>query len=164
MSRMFLNWAYIMLCLHWTPEGRRTTIPKALLAVTRELVGKVVWSSYVTHQKAISYCWRIVITQAYSPLKSSSSTTAFNRHKRSWNWSISLASDPTRSWILLCSPIFLCWSWFTQWPRMWFGTVVNRSQVTLENLCHGKFCRITQVTLGGLTQVVSRSTIGHKAS
>ena len=29
----------------------------AKLAVTRELVGKVVWSSYATHQKVISYSW-----------------------------------------------------------------------------------------------------------
>ena len=30
MSGMFLNWAYIMLGLHWTPEGRGTDDPKSL--------------------------------------------------------------------------------------------------------------------------------------
>ena len=146
------------------------TIPKALLAVTRELVGKVVCSSYVTHQKAISYCWILVITHAYSPLKSTSSTTAFNRHERSWIWSISLASDPTRSWILLCSQIFLGWSWFTPWPRMWFGTVINRSQVTLEIFVS---CKVLPNHTGnsrrshpGCMSVAyrSQSIIGHRGS
>ena len=82
----------------------------AKLAVTLELVGKVVCSSYVTHQKVISYCWILTITWAYSPLKSTISMTAFNRQKRSWNLSNSLASDPTRSWILLRSQVFADWS------------------------------------------------------
>ena len=60
----------------------------AKLAVTRELVGKVVCSSYVTRQKVISYSWILAITRAYSPLQSTSSTIAFNRQKRSWNLSI----------------------------------------------------------------------------
>ena len=30
MSGMFLSWAYIMLGLHWTPEGRGTDDPKSL--------------------------------------------------------------------------------------------------------------------------------------
>ena len=102
------------------------------LAVTRELVGKVVCSSYVTHQKVISYSWIVAITRAYSPLKSTSSTITFNRQKRSWNLSISLASNPTCSCILLWSQVFVGWSWFTRLPPMSFGTVVNRSQVTLE--------------------------------
>ena len=104
----------------------------AKLAVTRELVGKVVCSSYVTQQKVISDSWVLSITRAYSPMKSTSSTIAFNRHKRPWNLSISLASDPTRSWILLWSQVFAGWSWFTRLPRMSFSTVVSRSQVTLE--------------------------------
>ena len=49
-------------------------------------------------------------TRAYTPLKSTSSTIAFNRQKRSWNLSISLASGPTRSWILLWSQVFTDWS------------------------------------------------------
>ena len=48
------------------------------LAVTRELIGKVFCSSYVTHQKVISYSWILTITRAYLPLKSISSTTVFN--------------------------------------------------------------------------------------
>ena len=71
---------------------------------TGELVGMVVCSSYVTHQKSISY--RILAIT----LKSTSSTIAFNRQKRSWNLSISLASDPTCSWILLWSQVFVGWS------------------------------------------------------
>ena len=50
----------------------------ARLAVTRELVGNVVCSSYVAHQKVKSYSWILAINRAYSPLKSTSSTTAFN--------------------------------------------------------------------------------------
>ena len=132
MSGMFVNWAYIMLGLHWTPEGCGTDDPKSL---TRGYSG-IGWQGRMfllcSSPEGHKLLWILVITQVYSPLKWTSSTIAFNRHKRSWNWSISLASDPTRSWILLCSQIFLGWSWFTRWPRMWFGTVVNRSQVTLE--------------------------------
>ena len=85
-----------------TPNSRGTWTdlrPKMVkLAVNRMLVGKVLNSSYVTHQKVISYSWMLAITRTYSPLKSTSSTTAFNRQKQSWNLSVSLASDPTRSW------------------------------------------------------------------
>ena len=41
-----------------------------------------------------SYSWILAITRTYSPLKSTNSTVAFNRQKRSWNLSSSLASDP----------------------------------------------------------------------
>ena len=128
----FHQWS-LMLGLHRSPEELGTYDQKMTkLVVTRELVGKVVCSSYVTHKKVISYSWILAITRAHSPLKSTSSTIAFNRQKRSWNLSISLASDPTRSWILLWSQVFVGWSWFILLPRMPFGTVVNRSQVTLE--------------------------------
>ena len=100
--------------------------------MTKLVVSKAVCSSYVTHQKVISYSWIPTITWAYSPLKSTSSTTTFNHQKRSWNLSISLASDPTRRWILLWSAVFASWSQITWWPRMSFSTIVNRSQVTLE--------------------------------
>ena len=91
------------------------------------------WSarSYVPRQKVISYSWILAITRA-SPLKSTSSMIAFYRQKRSWNLSISLVSDSTRNWIILWSQVFACWSWFTRLPRMSFGTVVSRSQITLE--------------------------------
>ena len=89
----------------FTPNSRRTwgwlTTKKW---PNSRLIGS--WSarsyvpSYVTHQKVICYSWILAITRAFSPLKSISSTTAFNRQKRSWNLSISLASDPTRSSIL----------------------------------------------------------------
>ena len=70
----------------FTPNSRgtwdwRTTKKMAKIAVTRELVGKVVCSSYVTHQKVISYSWILAITRAYSSLKSTSSTTDFNCQK-----------------------------------------------------------------------------------
>ena len=113
----------------------------AKLAVTRELVGNVVCFSYVTRQKVISYSWILAITRAYSPLKSTSSTIAFNRQKRSWNLSISFASDPTRSWIILWSQVFAGWQWFTRLPRMSFATVVSRSQVTLV-FCFFISCKI----------------------
>ena len=121
-----------MLGLHQTWDVGLTYDQKmAKLAFTRELVGKVVYSSYVTHQNVINYSIILAKTRAYSPLRPTSSTTAFNRQKRSWNLSISLASDPTHSWIIL-------WSLqggrnsFTRWPRMSFDPVVKRSQVTLE--------------------------------
>ena len=48
---------------------------------------------------------------------------------------------------------------------MSFGTVVNRSQVTLDFfLSRSNFCRVTQVIRGGRAQVVGRPLIGHKAS
>ena len=90
----------------FTPNSRGTDLLRPKMTkfmVTRELVGKVVCSSYVTHQKVKSYSWILAITGAYSSLKSTSSTIAFNRQKRSWNLSISLASDPTRSWVPLWS-------------------------------------------------------------
>ena len=98
----------------------------AKLTVTRELVGKVVCSSYVTHQKIISYSLILAITRAYLPLKSTSSTIAFNHEKRSF------VSDPSCYWILLWSQVFAGWSWFTRFPRMSFDTVVSRSQFTPE--------------------------------
>ena len=61
-------------------------------------------------------------------------TNAFNHQKTSWNLSISLVSDPTRSSVLLWSQVFAGWSQITRWPRMSFSTIVNRSQVTLETL------------------------------
>ena len=48
---------------------------------------------------------------------------------------------------------------------MSFGTVISRSQVTLEIfLSHANFCRVTQLTRDGRAQVVGRSLIGPKAS
>ena len=105
------------------------------------------------------------MTQAYSPLKSTSSRTVSNRQKRSWILQISLASVPTRSWILLGSQVFVGLSYFTLWPRMSFGTVVNRSQVILENfLSRANFCRVTRVTRGGRAQVGLLSVAKHHRS
>ena len=133
---VIMGFLHNILCWVYTelPRDLRLTYDQkmAKLAVTRELVGKVVCSPYVIHQKIISYSWILAITRAYSLLKSTSSTIAFNRQKRSWNLSVSLASDPTRSWVLLWSQVFAGWSWFTRLPRMSFGTVVSRSLVTLE--------------------------------
>ena len=128
------------------------------LVVTRELVGKVVCSSYVTHQKVISYSWIVAITSAYSPLKSTSSTITFNRQKRSWNLSISLANVPTRSWVLLLVAGLR-------------RSVVNHSVASYvirhggkwiashswNFLSHENFCRARQVTQGGCDQVVGQS-------
>ena len=50
----------------------------AKLAFTRELVGRVICSSYVTHQKVISYSWILAITHPCSPLISTNSKTVFN--------------------------------------------------------------------------------------
>ena len=81
----------------------------AKLAVTRELVGKVVSSFYVTHQKLINYSWILATTRAYSPLKDKLHDR-FKGQKRSWNLSISLASNSTRSWILFGRKFFADWS------------------------------------------------------
>ena len=43
-----------------------TTKKIAKLAVTRGLVGKVICSSYVTHQKVLSYSWMFAIPRANS--------------------------------------------------------------------------------------------------
>ena len=153
----------VMLGLHRTPEWLGTDLrPKmAKLAVNWELVGKVVCSSYVTHQKVISYTRKLAITRAYSPLKSTSTTTAFNRRKTvvelvnfTCEWPNSQL-DPTS---------IASWSQFARWPRMSFSTVVNRSQVTLDFFSHASFCRVTQVIRGGRAQVVGRSLIGRKTS
>ena len=69
----------------------------AKMAVTRELIDKVLIFPDVTHQNVISYSWNRTVTRAYSPPKSTSSTTVFNRWKRSWNLSISMASELFRS-------------------------------------------------------------------
>ena len=87
----------LKLDLHRTPEGLETNLqPKngqtrGYSGVGRQ--GRI--SSYVTHQYVISYSWILAISRAFSPLKSTSSTTAFNRQKRSWNLSISMAREPT---------------------------------------------------------------------
>ena len=132
-------WNYdsiVLSYVRFTPNSQSTsdwlTTKITKLVVTRELVGKVVCSSYVAHQKVISYFWILAIIRAHSPLKSKTSTTAFSHHKQSWNLSISLASEPTRSWILLWSQVFASRSLFSRWPRMSCSTIANLSHVTLE--------------------------------
>ena len=124
--------------------------------VTRELVGKVVCFSYVTHQKVIVYSWILAITRANWPLKSTSSTIAFNRQKWSWNLSIRLR-------VTQIAAGSSCGRRSSQVGRMSFGTMVNRSQVTLEFFSRSNFCRARPVTRGGRAQVVGRSLIGRKA-
>ena len=55
----------------WCCAKRCTRLPydqkMTKLMVVRQLVGKVVCSSYVTHQKFINYTWILAITRAYSP-------------------------------------------------------------------------------------------------
>ena len=107
--------------------------------VTRELVGKVVCSAYVTHQKVISYSWILAITRAYLPLKSTVSTTIFNRQKRSWNLSISLTSDLARSWILLWSQVF---AWLVVIHSMTSYVIRHgHKSVALENFSSCKLLR-----------------------
>ena len=143
-----------MLGLHRTPEGHGTDLrPKNVQTRgTRGLVGKVVCSSYVTHQKVISCSWILAITRVYSPWKSTSSTTAFNRQK---------TVVELINFIRLWSHVFAGWSLITWWPRISFGTIINRS--LSKFLYHANFCRVRQVTRGGRAQVVSRSLIGRKA-
>ena len=133
----------------------------AKLTVTWELVGKVVCSAYVTNQKVVNYSWILTKNRTYSPLKLTSSTTAFNCQKRSWNLSISMASDLTRRWILRWSQVFAGWSWFTWWHRMSYGTVAHRSHVTFEIFILCKLLRIhtgnSKRSSPGRRSVINRS-------
>ena len=143
----------MMLGLHRTPEGLVTDLrPK-----------KVACTSYVTHQKVINYSWIVAITRSYSPLKSASSTTAFNRQKRSWNLSISLASE--------LADVPSSGRKSLQVGRNSLDGLVCHSarssigrKSLLKFLSHANFCRTAQVTRGGRAQVVGRSLIGRKAS
>ena len=82
--------------------------------------------------------------------------------KRSWNLSISMASDQTRSWILnwscrmvvihsMASYVIRHGSKFVA-SHFWFLSF------------HANFCRVAQVTRVGRAQVVGQSLIRHKAS
>ena len=121
----------------------------AKLVVTRGLVGRVVYSSYVTHQKVIRYSWILAITLAHSPLKSTSSTTAFNRQNGrvtcQFQWRVTqLAAG---SFFGRKSPKvgrksldgLVCHS-----ARSYIGC-----KSLLKFLFHANFCRIRQVTRGG---------------
>ena len=103
------------------------------VVVTRELVAKVVCSSYITHQKVIIYSWILAITQAYSSLKSTSSTTTFNRqnHRGTCQFRLRVTQLGAGSSFGRKSSQVVC-KLLGGWHRMSFGTVVNRSQVTLE--------------------------------
>ena len=100
----------LMLGLHRTPKGLGTALrPKNGQTRGYSEVGLqdrmfLLCYSPESHKLLLNY--RKQLGWAYSPLKWTSSATAFNRRKRSWNLSISLATDPTRSWILL-------------WPQGW---------------------------------------------
>ena len=132
------------------------------LVVTRELVGKVVCSSYVTHQKVISYSWILTITRAYSPLKSTSSTIAFNRQNgrgtcqyHLWVTQIAAGSSFGRR--------------SSQVGRKSLGGLECHSAQSqigrkslLKFLSHANFCRARQVTRGGRAHVGGRSLVGRK--
>ena len=114
------------------------------MAVTQELVG--ISSSYITRQKVISDSWRLTNILGYSPLKSTSSTDVFYHQKLSWNLLISIASDQITAGSRFGHKFLVSWSWFIRGLNMSFDTVVNRSQVTLENCLT---CRHLSHHIGG---------------
>ena len=119
-----------MLGLHRTPEGLGTDLrPK-----NDQIRG---YSGVGLQGRMFLLCYSTeghtsLLNNSGLLLKSTNSTTVFSQQKRSWNLLISLASDPTRNWILLWSQVFAGWSLITRWPRKSFGTIVNRSQVSIE--------------------------------
>ena len=137
----------VMLGLHRTPEGHGTDLRQKKWPNSQYLGS---WSArtYVPPMLLASYSWLLSITWACSPLKSTSSTIAFNRQNQSWNLSISLASDPTRSWILLWSQVF-CRLVVIHSMASSFGMVVNWSQVTLEIFIS---CKLLPSHTGNLRQ------------
>ena len=135
------------------------------LAVTRELIGKFLCPSYLTHQKVISYSWILAITWAYSPLKSTSSTTVFNRQKtvvELVNFTCELPNslqDPPLA-ASLCRLVVI---------HSIASYVIRHGRKSIAChywifLSHANFGRVTQVTRGSRAQVVGRSLIGRKAS
>ena len=130
-----------------------------ILVVTRELVGKVVCFSYVTHQK-VSYSWVLTITLAYSPLKLTSSTTAFNRKKGRGTCQFYL-----RVTQLAAGSSFGCKS--SQVGRKSLDGLVCHSAWLLigrnsdmKFLSHANFCRVRQVTRVVRVQVAGIKVIG----
>ena len=116
-----------MLGLRRTPEGLRTDLrPKndqtrGYSGVGRQ--GRMFLLRYSPEvQKLLMNNSGLLATESTSP------TIAFNRQKRSWNLSISIASDPTHSWILLWSQVFAGRSYITRWPQH-YRSVGGRSQV-----------------------------------
>ena len=151
-----------MLGLHWTPKGLGTDLrPKnGQIHGYSELDGKVVSSSYLTHQKVISYSWILPITRADSPLKSTSSATPFDHQNGQFHLRV---TQPAAG------------SYFShkslQVGRNSFnGLVCHSAQLLigrnsfLNFLSHAIFCWVTQVTWGSRAQVVSLSLISPTAS
>ena len=133
------------------------------LTVTRELVGKVVCSSYVTHQKVIRYSWVLVITRAYSPMKLTSFTialtakTAVELVNFTCEWPNSQLDPPLVASLCRLVVIHSAASYVVQHGRK---SVASH----LEILSHANLCRVTLVIRGGRVQVVGRSLIDRKAS
>ena len=123
------------------------------LAVTRELVGKVVCSSYVTHQKVISYSWILAITRAYSPLKSARSSAAFNRKtvvkllNFTCEWPNSQLDPPSIASLCRLVVIHSMASYVIQHDRK---SIASHSW----NFCLIRTFAESQVTRGGRAQVV----------
>ena len=127
----------LMLGLHRTPEGLGTDLqPK-----NDQTHG---YSGVVGQGRMFLFCYSLEGHKLLLNIRNNSGLLSteidklhgrFNHQKQSWDLSISLASDPTRSWILLWSQVFANRSLITVWSRMSFGTIINRSQVTLEIPC-----------------------------
>ena len=136
----FSQWLHACLtpkpnCASLTPGDLILTYERKMdrMAVTRELISKIVNSSHATIHNIISCSGILTITRGHSPLKSTSSMTVFYHHKWLWNLSIWFAGQQLKARASFSCKFFSSRSWFSRGPRMSFGLVVNRSQITLEN-------------------------------
>ena len=118
------------------PSGTALVVPAASGRATAGTT-RAVPDGSTTHSSAdrivvnsFSYSWILAIVWVYSPLKSTSSMIAFYHHKRSWNLSISLASDPS-----------------------------DGRNSLLEFLSHANFCRVIQATRGSPQSYPGRRSV-----
>ena len=105
------------------------------------------------------YSWILAITRAYSPLRSTSSRTAFNRQNGRWTceWPNSKLDPPLVASLFRLVVIHSMASYVIRYDcklvarHSWFFS-------------HANFYRVTHVTQGSRAQVVGRSLIDRKAS
>ena len=110
------------------------------------------------------YSWILTITGAHSPLKSTCSTIALTvkngRGTCQFHLRVSqLDLDPSLV-ASLCRLVVI----HSPAPYVVLHGCKSVASHSWNVLSHANFCRVTQITWGGRTQVVSRSLIDRKAS
>ena len=114
-------------------------------AVTRELVGMVVCSSYVTHQKVISYSATFSCTLLQSHTGNSRRSHPSRRWVTNRSQSITGQSGVGRKCITLLGP----WFWF--WgPSLYRQTYEWCARVTSSQVCRGAVASRSLLLLGQL--------------